>query len=50
MEVKANTLRYIAQVIVDIMADIKKQMAPQGIAILSGIILERKPDILTSHP
>lgn len=36
----------IAQVIVEIMADIRQQMAPGGIAILSGIIQERKPDIL----
>jgi len=35
----------IAQVIVDIMQDLKARMAPKGIAILSGIIRERKPDI-----
>jgi ribosomal protein L11 methyltransferase len=36
----------IAQVIVEITADIKKRMAPKGIALLSGIIQERKPDIM----
>jgi ribosomal protein L11 methyltransferase len=38
----------IAQVICDIMADIEKRMAPDGVAILSGIILERKPDVLAA--
>ena len=36
----------IAQVIVDITGDIKQRMAPDGHAILSGIIRERKPDVL----
>jgi ribosomal protein L11 methyltransferase len=36
----------IAQVIVDITGDIKQRMAPDGRAILSGIIQERKPDVL----
>ncbi|WP_035239672.1 50S ribosomal protein L11 methyltransferase [Desulfobacter vibrioformis] len=35
----------IAQVIVSIMPDIAARMAPDGIAILSGIIEERVPDI-----
>jgi ribosomal protein L11 methyltransferase len=38
----------IAQVIVDIMGDIHKRLAKNGIAILSGIIQERKPDILAA--
>ncbi len=36
----------IAQVIVDITGDIKLRMANDGRAILSGIIKERKPDVL----
>ncbi|MCF8092887.1 MAG: 50S ribosomal protein L11 methyltransferase [Desulfotignum sp.] len=35
----------IAQTIVNIMADIKKKMAPKGLAVLSGIIRERMPDV-----
>lgn len=35
----------IAQTIVEIMADIKKRLAPHGRAILSGIIRERMPDV-----
>jgi len=38
----------IAQVIVDIMPDIEKRIAPDGVAILSGIIRERKPDVLAA--
>ncbi len=38
----------IAQVIVDVMPDLEKRMAPNGVAILSGIILERKPDVLAA--
>ena len=38
----------IAQVIVDVMPDLEKRMAPEGIAILSGIIQERKPDVLAA--
>ncbi|MCG8617596.1 MAG: 50S ribosomal protein L11 methyltransferase [Desulfobacterales bacterium] len=36
----------IAQVIVDISGDIRKRMARNGLAILSGIIQERLPDVL----
>ena len=36
----------IAQVIVDISGDIRERMARNGIAILSGIIQERLPDVL----
>ncbi|PIE61489.1 MAG: 50S ribosomal protein L11 methyltransferase [Desulfobacterales bacterium] len=36
----------IAQVIVDIAGDIKKRMVPQGVAILSGIIKDRRADVL----
>ena len=35
----------IAQVIVSIMADISARLSPDGVAILSGIIKERVPDI-----
>jgi len=38
----------IAQVIVDVMPDLKKRMAINGVAILSGIIRERKPDVLAA--
>ncbi|WDP90035.1 MAG: 50S ribosomal protein L11 methyltransferase [Desulfobacter sp.] len=38
----------IAQVIVDIAKDIKKRMAPEGLAILSGIIKERRADVLAA--
>lgn len=38
----------IAQVIVDIMPDLEKRIAPGGVAILSGIIRERKPDVLAA--
>ncbi|MCG8619547.1 MAG: 50S ribosomal protein L11 methyltransferase [Desulfobacterales bacterium] len=38
----------IAQVIVDITGDIKQRIAPGGSAILSGIIRERKPDVLSA--
>jgi ribosomal protein L11 methyltransferase len=38
----------IAQVIVDVMPDIEKRIAPGGVAILSGIIQERKPDVLAA--
>ncbi|MBU0971632.1 MAG: 50S ribosomal protein L11 methyltransferase [Proteobacteria bacterium] len=38
----------IAQVIVDIMPELKCRMAPKGTAILSGIIRERRPDILAA--
>jgi ribosomal protein L11 methyltransferase len=38
----------IAQVIVDIMPDIERRIAPGGVAILSGIIRERKPDVLAA--
>jgi ribosomal protein L11 methyltransferase len=38
----------IAQVIVDVMPDLERRMAKDGIAILSGIIQERKPDVLTA--
>ncbi len=36
----------IAQVIVDIAGEIKKRMAPKGAAILSGIIKDRRADVL----
>lgn len=36
----------IAQVVVDIAGEIKDRMAPDGISILSGIIRERRPDVL----
>lgn len=36
----------IAQVLSDIMGDIRQRLAPGGLAILSGIIQERKPDVL----
>ncbi|WDP87765.1 MAG: 50S ribosomal protein L11 methyltransferase [Desulfobacter sp.] len=36
----------IAQVIVDILEEIEKRMTVNGIAVLSGIIQERRPDIL----
>jgi len=36
----------IAQVIVDILPDIRQRMAPQGLCILSGIIMERRGDIV----
>jgi ribosomal protein L11 methyltransferase len=35
----------IAQTLVQMMADIKKRMAPHGRAVLSGIIRERMPDV-----
>ncbi len=35
----------IAQTLVAIMADIRQRMAPDGRAVLSGIILERLPDV-----
>jgi len=38
----------IAQVIVDVMPDLEKRIAPGGVAILSGIIRERKPDVLAA--
>ena len=38
----------IAQVIVEIMGNIQQRLAKNGIAILSGIIQERKPDILSA--
>ncbi|MBA3008986.1 MAG: 50S ribosomal protein L11 methyltransferase [Proteobacteria bacterium] len=38
----------IAQVIVDIMPELERRMAPKGMAILSGIIRERKPDIVAA--
>jgi ribosomal protein L11 methyltransferase len=38
----------IAQVIVDVMPDIERRMAKNGIAILSGIIQERKPDVIAA--
>jgi len=38
----------IAQVIVEIMGDIQQRLSKNGIAILSGIIQERKPDILSA--
>ena len=38
----------IAQVIVDIMPGLERRMAPKGMAILSGIIRERKPDIVAA--
>lgn len=40
------TANIIAQVIVDITPDIKRRLAPNGLAVLSGIIRERRPDIL----
>lgn len=38
----------IAQVIVNIMPDLERRMATDGIAILSGIIQERKPDVIAA--
>lgn len=38
----------IAQVIVDIAPDIKKRLAPKGLGLLSGIIKERRPDVLAA--
>lgn len=38
----------IAQVIVDVMPDLERRIAPGGVAILSGIIRERKPDVLAA--
>ena len=38
----------IAQVIVDVMPDLERRMAKNGIAILSGIIQERKPDVIAA--
>jgi len=38
----------IAQVIVDIMPDLERRIAPGGVAILSGIIRERKPDVIAA--
>jgi ribosomal protein L11 methyltransferase len=38
----------IAQVIVDIMPDLERRIAPGGVAILSGIIRERKSDVLAA--
>ena len=38
----------IAQVIVDVMPDLEQRMAKEGIAILSGIIQERKPDVIAA--
>ncbi len=38
----------IAQVIVDVMPDLEKRLALNGVAILSGIIRERKPDVLAA--
>lgn len=38
----------IAQVIVDVMPDLEKRITPGGTAILSGIIRERKPDVLAA--
>ena len=40
------TANIIAQVIVDITPDIKKRMASDGLAVLSGIIKERQPDVI----
>lgn len=42
------TANIIAQVIVDILADIRKRLAPGGTAILSGIIAEREADVLAA--
>ncbi len=39
------TANIIAQVIVDIAPDIKKRMASNGLAVLSGIIRERRPEV-----
>ena len=38
----------IAQVLVNIMGEIATRLAPKGIAILSGIILDRREDIITA--
>jgi len=38
----------IAQVIVDVMPDLENRIAQNGVAILSGIIQERKPDVIAS--
>lgn len=38
----------IAQTLVAVMADIKNRMAPDGRAILSGIVQERLPDVKTA--
>ncbi len=38
----------IAQVLVDIMPNLENCIAPGGVAILSGIIRERKPDVLAA--
>jgi ribosomal protein L11 methyltransferase len=38
----------IAQVIVDVMPDLEKRMAPNGTAILSGIIREHKPAVIAA--
>jgi ribosomal protein L11 methyltransferase len=40
------TANIIAQVIVDIMDNIRDRLAPGGTAILSGIITDREPDVL----
>ncbi len=40
------TANIIAQVIVDITPDIKKRMTSDGLAVLSGIIKERQPDVI----
>lgn len=42
------TANIIAQVIVEIMGDITSRLTADGIAILSGIIRERKPDVLAA--
>ncbi len=42
------TANIIAQVIVDIMADIRSRLAPGGTALLSGIITEREPDVMAA--
>jgi ribosomal protein L11 methyltransferase len=42
------TANIIAQVIVDILGDIRARLAPGGTALLSGIILEREPDVLAA--
>ena len=38
----------IAQVLTAIMGDIKVRLAPRGMVILSGIIMDRRPDILAA--
>jgi len=39
------TANIIAQVIVDVAPDIKRRLPPNGLAVLSGIIRERRPDV-----